>query len=65
MVCVCVRVSHWSLAVCYPLLCYYSYGFVEYTSVDEAQAVFSQIGEITLDGYTLHIDYATSQGEAW
>jgi len=35
----------------------YSYGYVEYRSVDEAKAVFDKPDDIVLDGNTLFIDY--------
>ena len=46
---------------------FYSFGFVEYSSVDEAKAVFDKQEEMVLDGRVLHINYSSrkiKQGKA-
>jgi len=35
----------------------YSYAVVEYSTVDEAKAVFDSPEDIVLDGHTLFLDY--------
>jgi len=41
----------------------YSYGFVEFSSVEEAKAVEERQEGITMDGNTLHITYASPKGK--
>ena len=39
------------------LLYFYSFGYVKYSTVDEAKAVFDKKEDIVLDGRSLFIDY--------
>ena len=39
----------------------YRFGYIKYSSVDEAKAVYDQPQDIVLDGRTLFIDYYSEQ----
>ena len=41
----------------------YSYGFVHYSTIDEAKAVFDKQEDIVLDGCSLFVEYSFPKGE--
>lgn len=52
-----VNVVLFMLFVIFLILFFYSFGYVEFASVDEAQAVFDKEENFVLDGRSLFIDY--------